>query len=42
VEEARGWREATRASFTRLLASGYKVAGFYEDDTAGWYVLTRC
>jgi chorismate synthase len=42
IEDARRWRHATRAAFTRLLGSGYRVAGFYSDDSGAWYVLSRC
>ena len=42
VDDARRWRHATREAFTRLLAGGYRVAGFYADNSGAWYVLSRC
>ncbi len=38
---ARKWRESTRPAFLRLLADGYRVAGFERSPTGGFYRLTR-
>jgi chorismate synthase len=42
VNEARDWRQATRADFTELLAHDYDVAGFLSGaDQRCYYVLAR-
>jgi predicted GNAT superfamily acetyltransferase len=42
VAEARVWRGATRAAFTDLLDSGYRVIGFYtEERVRCFYVVAR-
>lgn len=42
VSEAQAWRDATRPQFVRLLASGYRVAGFVADHGPRcFYVLER-
>jgi predicted GNAT superfamily acetyltransferase len=42
VAEARVWRGATRAALTDLLASGYRVIGFYtEARVRCFYVVAR-
>jgi len=38
---ARKWRESTRPAFLRLLADGYRVAGFERSPAGGFYRLTR-
>jgi predicted GNAT superfamily acetyltransferase len=38
---ARMWRESTRPAFLRLLADGYRVAGFERSSAGGFYRLTR-
>jgi predicted GNAT superfamily acetyltransferase len=38
---ARRWRESTRPAFLRLLADGYRVAGFERSPAGGSYRLTR-
>jgi len=38
---ARKWRESTRPAFLRLLADGYRVAGFERSAAGGFYRLTR-
>ena len=38
---ARKWRELTRPAFLRLLADGYRVAGFERSPAGGFYRLTR-
>ncbi len=38
---ARMWRESTRPAFLRLLADGYRVAGFERSPAGGSYRLTR-
>ena len=38
---ARKWRESTRPAFLRLLADGYRVAGFERSPAGGFYWLTR-
>jgi predicted GNAT superfamily acetyltransferase len=38
---ARKWRESTRPAFLRLLAEGYRVAGFERSPAGGFYRLTR-
>jgi predicted GNAT superfamily acetyltransferase len=35
------WRESTRPAFLRLLADGYRVAGFERSPAGGFYRLTR-
>jgi predicted GNAT superfamily acetyltransferase len=40
--EARSWRARTRPAFVRLLGDGYRVAGFYRDESDRcYYVLNR-
>jgi predicted GNAT superfamily acetyltransferase len=40
--EARTWRTRTRPAFVRLLADGYRVAGFFRDgDDRCYYVLSH-
>jgi chorismate synthase len=42
VKEARSWRARTRPTFVRLLGDGYRVAGFYRDESDRcFYVLNR-
>src|SRR5215216_108302 len=38
---ARKWRESTRSAFLRLLADGYRVAGFERSPAGGFYRLSR-
>jgi predicted GNAT superfamily acetyltransferase len=38
---ARRWRESTRPAFLRLLADGYRVAGFERSPAGGFYRLSR-
>jgi predicted GNAT superfamily acetyltransferase len=38
---ARKWRESTRPAFLRLLADGYRVAGFERSNAGGFYRLRR-
>jgi len=38
---ARMWRDSTRPAFLRLLADGYRVAGFERSPAGGFYRLTR-
>jgi chorismate synthase len=42
IKEARSWRTRTRPAFVQLLGDGYRVAGFYRDESDRcYYVLNR-
>ncbi len=40
-DQARAWRESTRAAFLRYLEGGYRVSGFQRGDGHGFYHLVR-
>jgi predicted GNAT superfamily acetyltransferase len=40
-ENARGWRETTRAAFLSYMRDGYRVTGFHRVGASGYYRLSR-